>query len=157
MRPLFVAVGLAIGSVCRAQDSVDERACQSSPTARDLCTTDSLLTDATRRNDVRVLSRIYAEDYHFTTYRGSTSDKAAQLRAFSTAEMHYDSATVFERRIRVYGDAAVVTGRRRQVATVRGERRPSDVRITRVYIRRNDEWQLVAGQVTPILAVTPSP
>ena len=157
MNKLLVAILFCAASDCLAQGSGDDRICRTSATARRLCSTDSLLTDATRRNDVATLSRIYADDYHFTTYRGTTANKADQLRAFQTGEMHFDSATVSDRRVRIYGDAAVITGHRRQTATVRGERRPSDVRITRVYVRHNGEWQLVAAQVTPILPASGSP
>jgi uncharacterized protein (TIGR02246 family) len=109
---------------------------------------------ATSHNDVAALAHIYAADYHFTTVRGTTAGRTDQLRAFESGEMRFESATVSDRRVRIYDCAAVVTGRRDQVATVRGEARPSAVRFTHTYVWENGRWQLVASQNTPIVADT---
>lgn len=158
-RMRFLVVGLLLTALTRAaaQDGTDagDSACHSGGRGRLLCATDSLLAEAIRRNDVKTLTRLYADDYHFTTYRGSTSNKEEQLRAFRTGEMRFDSAAVFERRVRLYDCAGVVTGRRRQTATVRGETRTGENRFTHVYVWRRGRWQLVASQNTPVLSPPP--
>lgn len=146
---MALALGMGASSLA-AQVGPADAVCRTSQRARSLCATDSLLTDATRRNDAAALDRIYAAEYHFTTVRGTEADRADQLRAFRSGEMRFDSAAVSERQIRLYDCAAVITGRRDQVATVRGEPRPSAVRFTHTYIWGDGRWRLVASQNTPI-------
>ncbi|MDQ6633310.1 MAG: nuclear transport factor 2 family protein [Gemmatimonadota bacterium] len=154
MRLLALGLLLAVVTRATAQDISDsgDPNCRGSVRAQQLCATDSLFADAIRHNDVKTLAQLYADDYHFTTYRGSTSNKADQLRAFRTGEMRFDSAAVSERRVRLYDCAGVVTGRRRQTATVRGETRTGENRFTHVYVWREGRWQLVASQNTPVLS-----
>ena len=58
-------------------------------------------------------------------------------------------------RVRVYGDAAVATGRIRSEGTFRGQPRGGRTRFTRVFVRRGGRWQLVANQLTPIVSASP--
>ncbi|GAC1696645.1 MAG: hypothetical protein NVS9B3_14540 [Gemmatimonadaceae bacterium] len=106
--------------------------------------------DASRRNDADALERIYAQDYFFTDSRGGTADRRRQLEAVRSGAVVFDTLAVSDERVRVYGDAAVVTFRRRQVAHVSGDPRPRDVRVTDVFARLDGRWQLVAAQVTAI-------
>ena len=108
------------------------------------------LQRANLHNDADALSRIYADDYIFTNYRGRTADKRKQLESVRSGVLVFDSVTVSDERVRVYGDAAVITFHRHQVAHVSGEPRPGDVRVTDVLVWGSRGWQLVAAQVTPI-------
>ena len=77
-------------------------------------------------------------------HRSSRADYQAEDSSF-------DEYSIADLRIRVYGETALVTGRRHEKARLRGEPRAEDIRFTRVYIRRQHRWQVVASQVTPIL------
>ena len=57
------------------------------------------------------------------------------------AEIKYD---ISDLRIRVFGDAAVVTGRLQRTRTLNGQAKEDDWRFTKVYIRRGGQWQVVA-------------
>ena len=54
-----------------------------------------------------------------------------------------------EMNVRVYGDAAVITGRSTIKANVDGQPVTGDYRFTDVWVKR-DDWQAVASQVTRI-------
>ena len=63
------------------------------------------------RGDAAVLERLTSDDYTFVTLRGEMRTKAEIVRDFRFGAAKYQSRTISDLRIRVYGDAAVVTGR----------------------------------------------
>jgi len=114
--------------------------------------------DATVRNDIDALARFYGDDYLFVCYAGCLTNKEYQLEAFRSGFMRIPARTPEEVIVRVYGDTAVKITRRKQTATVglrsgvnRGQR------VTSVWVKRQGRWQLVSGQVTPILEPAPAP
>src|SRR5579871_5363879 len=61
--------------------------------------------------DAAALERMTADDYTFVTLRGEMLGKAEIVRNFSSGAAKYQSRTISDLNIRVYGDSAVVTGR----------------------------------------------
>jgi ketosteroid isomerase-like protein len=55
-----------------------------------------------------------------------------------------------EMTVRVYGNAAVITGQSSVKASVGGQDMSAELRFTDVWIKRGDRWQAVASQVTRI-------
>lgn len=110
------------------------------------------LNQASVHVDVAALERLYADDYVFVTYRGTIENKSHQIELFKSGVMKFSERTPSEVNVRMFGnDMAVIVYRRHQQATVGGAPRPEDVRVTNVWLRRSGRWQLVSGQVTPIL------
>lgn len=109
------------------------------------------LDSATLRADSAALERLYADDYVFVTYRGTIESKRHQIELIKSGTMRFTERTPSELNVRLFGeDMAVVVYRRHQQATVAGAARPSDVRVTGVWLKRGGRWQIVSGQVTPI-------
>lgn len=108
------------------------------------------LDRAISRNDADALGRIYADDYVFIPYNGGLADKQKQVWSVASGVMRFMSYAVQDRTTRLYGNLAVTVLRRKQIATVRGQKRPDHVRSTRVWVKRNGTWQLVSAQVTPV-------
>lgn len=113
-------------------------------------------TDAVGRNDVRVLERIYGHDYRFHSWRGGVDDKQGQTDAVRTGRIRQESAVVDEVQVRIVGELGVVSGRRSQLGQGNMGARPRLVRHTAVFLNRGGRWEMVAGQVAPVLT-TPSP
>ena len=110
------------------------------------------LDDATTRNDVDALDRIYGDDYLFVGYAGFLTNKEYQVEAFRSGFMRIPGRTPEDVIVRVYGDTAVTITGRKQTATVgvrSGVNRQQ--RHTGVWVKRQGQWQLVSAQVTPIL------
>ncbi len=103
--------------------------------------------DAYARADRAAFDRIVADDFTMTHSDGSVFDKAQERAVLrpSTAERPLPTLNIEDVRVRVYGDAAVITGR----LVEQGERvgRVS-LRFTNTYVRRQGRWQIVAGQLT---------
>ena len=111
------------------------------------------LAAAHLRGDADALDRLRADDIVFTTADGRALEKAemqgAQGDLVLPMYVHDDV------RVRVYGDAAVATGRIRSEGTFRGQPRGGRTRFRRVFVRRGGRWQLVANQLTPIVSASP--
>lgn len=93
------------------------------------------LDDATTRNDVDALARIYGDDYLFVTYAGTLTNKQYQLEAFRSGFMRIPARTPEEVMVRVYGDTALTITRRKQTATVAGQTRSPEQRVTGVWVK----------------------
>lgn len=58
--------------------------------------------------------------------------------------MRFERYETSDLRIRVYGDAAVVTGRLQRRRSTGGTVVDDDWRFTKVYVRREGQWRVVA-------------
>ena len=100
--------------------------------------------DGISRRDASVHERLFADDYTYTLGNGDFMDKARHIAFTKSGAVNVSSLRSEDLSVRVYGDAAVVTGR----WVVEGARggRPIDARARYliVYIKRNGRWQIVA-------------
>jgi ketosteroid isomerase-like protein len=102
------------------------------------------------RGDAATLERMTSEDYTFVTLRGEMLGKAAIVRNFASGAAKYQSRTISDLNIRVYGDCAVVTGRAVQKGAENGKDYSGDYWFTRVYVKQGGRWMTVALQTTLI-------
>ena len=72
-------------------------------------------------------------------------NKAEVITDFTSHALTYQSITIAEVRVRVYGNAAVETGRSTMVGQDRGKAVPRENRFTRVWVMTDGRWQLVAN------------
>ena len=100
--------------------------------------------------DAAALERMTSDDYTFVTLRGEMLGKSEIVRNFSTGAAKYQSRTISDLNIRVYGDSAVVTGRAVQKGAENGKDYSGDYWFTRVYVRQGRSWKTVALQTTLI-------
>lgn len=100
--------------------------------------------------DAATLDRMTADGYTFITLRGELRTKAEIVKGFQSGAFKYESRTISELKVKVYGDTAVVTGRSTQKGEENGKDYSGDYRFTRVYVREKGHWMTVALQTTPI-------
>jgi ketosteroid isomerase-like protein len=98
--------------------------------------------------DLDVLDRLLADDLVYTHSYGGVDDKETFLAKLDDGRVDYKRLAVDGVRIRVWEDAAVVTGGVRMVVAAGGEDHDLDARFTAVYRFTDDRWQLVAWQST---------
>jgi uncharacterized protein DUF4440 len=82
--------------------------------------------------------------------RGELRTKTEIIQGFKSGSFHYDSRKISDLNVRVYGNAAVVTGRSIQSGNENGKDYRGDYRFTRVYVKRDGHWKTVALQTTRI-------
>ena len=95
--------------------------------------------------DAAALDRLYAEDFIGIGPSGTVRTKAQVIADFTSGSLRFQSITTDEVRWRVYGDTAVETGRSIMIGQDRSKAVPGDNRFTRVWVKRQHRWQLVAN------------
>ena len=112
----------------------------------DLLRLESVWNDAHVRGDTVALSNLWAEELVVTVPEMPVMSKADLLRFWRSGRSVISRYETSELRIRVYADAAVVTGRLRRERNFNGRLVADDWRFTKVYVRRGGRWQVVAYQ-----------
>ena len=100
------------------------------------------------RGDIAALDRMTSDDYTFITQRGELRTKAEILNGFKSGTYRYAARKVSDLTVRIYGNAAVVTGRAVQKGAEDAKDYSGDNRFTRVYVKQDGRWVSVALQVT---------
>ena len=108
--------------------------------------------EATLKNDVEANDRLLADNWININPDGSVTTKARLMELIKTGSFKIMSIENDEVTVRVYGEAAVVTGRStsRRAGQGAGETVTRQVRFTRVYAKRQGRWQVVSAQNTLI-------
>ena|ERR1044071_3999757 len=102
---------------------------------------------AIKQGDMKTLDGIYADDFNGIVANARVLDKAALFEIFKATDAQLVFA-VDELRVRVYMDAAVMTGRlttRQSDGTTLGA-----TRFTHFFVKQEGRWRIVAGQSTLI-------
>ena len=100
------------------------------------------------RNDVAALDRIYADNYTLVNESGELTTKAPRLAAIKSGELKYESISVDEVNIRLYGNTAVATLRSMSKAQSKGQEIGGQFRVTLTLVKMKGRWQVVAAHVT---------
>jgi ketosteroid isomerase-like protein len=100
--------------------------------------------DAHVQGDVDALDRLWAEELVVTVPEMPVLDKAQSMRIWRTGRMKFQRYETSDVKARVFGDAAVVTGRLLRDRKMDERDVQDDWRFTKVYVRRGGKWQVVA-------------
>ena len=117
------------------------------------------LTQTEMRVDVAALDRIFADDIMVTAPVGICVDKPAVMTEVRQAAEkavvgRYDKT---ELNVRGYGDTAVTSYHMSAAATFEGTEIKRQLCITNVWMKRNDEWKIVARHTASLPDDTPPP
>jgi hypothetical protein len=104
--------------------------------------------EASLRRDSEFSLRTLAEDYVAITPLGQVTTKRETISARRSGQLRYEAMNVTDMVVRIYGDTAVVTARADVKGHQLGEDFSGPYRYTRVWIRRNGQWQTVSYQAT---------
>ncbi len=101
------------------------------------------------RGDTAFLGNILADDFVGIGPLGFMLTKQEWLARHQSGDLKYESFTLDEVKVRVYNDAAILTGRQAQSATYRGNSIPGQFRITLVFVQQG-QWRLANLQLSAI-------
>jgi ketosteroid isomerase-like protein len=104
--------------------------------------------EASLRRDSDFSLRTLAEDYVAITPLGQVATKQETISARRSGQLRYEAMNITDMVVRVYGDTAVVTARADVKGHQLGEDFSGPYRYTRVWVRRNGQWQTVSYQAT---------
>ncbi|MFL6210258.1 MAG: nuclear transport factor 2 family protein [Pyrinomonadaceae bacterium] len=113
-------------------------------------------SNTAKTHDAETVKRVEAADITTTAPDGTVTDLAQDVKDIESGALTADAWEPSDMKVRVYGDAAVVTGRSMikngkykgadgKVMDISGE-----YRFTDTFIKRNGRWQCVATQGTKI-------
>jgi ketosteroid isomerase-like protein len=111
---------------------------------RELEKLETVWNEAHEHGDSTALEALWADDMEVTAPRMPVITKAEAVSYARSGRMkflHYRTSDV---RVRVYGDAAVVTGRLLRVRAQNGKEVSDDWRFTKMYVREAQKWRVVA-------------
>ena len=102
--------------------------------------------------DGAALDALLADDFAIIdVMRGAEADKAAFLGVIGAGEVAFDRIEPADRRVRLYGGTAVITGRTSMSGSFAGAPFSAASRYTHVFVDQGDGWRLVAAQGTQIV------
>jgi ketosteroid isomerase-like protein len=111
--------------------------------------------EAIHNGDASALDRLFADDIIVTTSSGAIRDKAGEIKDAAGSpdpDFHWTRPfTTEDVRIKVYQDAAVVTGMAKWGFRYKEQVVNNERRYTHTYVKLNGEWKIVAQQTSPNL------
>jgi ketosteroid isomerase-like protein len=106
---------------------------------------------AFRRNDVKFIASILADEFIATYDDGTRADKAKELELAANFNQQIDSSSLDEFTIHTFRDTAVVWFTLRLVGPMQGRRVEIAYRYLDVWVFRDGRWLCVASQSTRLM------
>jgi hypothetical protein len=94
--------------------------------------------------DADALDRLWADDLEVSVPRMAVMNKTDALAFARSGRMKFLRYTTSGLNIRVYKDAAVVSGRLQRTRSMNGKEISDDWQFTKVYIRQGKRWRVVS-------------
>lgn len=107
--------------------------------------------DGMMQNDPSAIERIEADDYSYVmdSMKGGKQGDVDEAKAHAYA----GTAELTDMHVRVFGDAAIVTGKATlQDARYKGKDVSGDYLFTDIFVKRNGRWQVVASHSNRVQA-----
>jgi len=102
------------------------------------------------RGDTSFLGRALADDFVGVGPRGFLVTKEEWLARHRSGDLKYEAFGLFDARVRIYRDAAVLTARQVANTTYRGQPVPGQFRVTLVFVKEAGRWLLAGVHLSPI-------
>ena len=106
---------------------------------------DAVVTAIVRR-DTAALDRLLSDDFTYTHSNGRVETKAEIVQALKSGARIYESATLTEVKVRLYGTAAVITDVAELKVNRAGEVSKGRFRYLKVCLQQQGRWRMVAWQ-----------
>ena len=146
---MFTAGTIAITLVCVVAGLIREAHGQGSGDAETIAGIEQQLAKAWLSRDRAAIDAILAPEWSVTDAAGQVLTKEQVMQeSFGSTERRIDAMTIDEVSVRVFGDAAVATGRTRATGSYRGTSASVVLRFTDVFVRRDNRWQAVASHAS---------
>lgn len=101
-------------------------------------------------SDTVALSRLVAPEFYEISRFGLIRPRSANMREIATGTLHLLTINYDSTMVHVYGDVAVLSAIADNTGTYMGVPFSGKIRYTRVFVWRDDRWQAVVMQQTPM-------
>jgi ketosteroid isomerase-like protein len=102
-------------------------------------------TESYKQRQVDILSSLLAEDFVITIEDGSTYSKTGYISHSAEPSVHVEVAEMSDMKVRMHGNAAVVTGTYHERGVSDGKPYEDRDRFTDVWMKSGGKWQVVAS------------
>ncbi len=102
------------------------------------------------RGDTTFLESTLADDFIGIGPLGFMLTRQEWLARHQSGDLKYESFKLDEVKVRVYNDAAILTGRQVQNAAYRGNSIQGQFRTTLVFVQQQGQWRLASLQLSTI-------
>lgn len=107
--------------------------------------------NAVLASDTTAMSSLLADDYTAITANGTLQTKQDWLAGLRSGRVRFTSLEVSDRKVRFYGNTAVVTSRAEAQAATGDDDLSGNFRYTRVYVRNSQgRWKIVSFEASRI-------
>jgi ketosteroid isomerase-like protein len=139
---------MMFGAVNQTRSSADDE--------KALAALDTEYQSAVKKNDAATMARILADDFVLVTGLGKMCTKADLLEEAHSKRLVYERQEDSERKVRVWGDTAVVTALLWAKGTDSGKAFDYKLWFSDTYVRTPSGWRYVFAQASTRLPNTPS-
>jgi len=108
------------------------------------------LRQAMLNSDVLALDELIADDLVFTMHTGLVINKQDDLEAHRSGIQQFTTIELDEQQVRHYGDCAVVSVKAGLTGKFNGQPYCATYRFTRVWVKRQNHWQIGAGHISQV-------
>jgi ketosteroid isomerase-like protein len=100
--------------------------------------------------DFKALEAMVHEQLAYTHSSGVVDGKASWLESMRSGKVKYKSASCTERKVRLFGDVALTTGRASIEADIGGQAKSLRLLFLNAWVKTPQGWKFVAWQSTPM-------
>lgn len=104
--------------------------------------------DAALKADASFLENNLTDDYVGVSGQGKEANKSETIEMRKNGTVKYDSIDVSDRKIRVYGNTAIVNQKANVKVTVNGQDASGSYLVTRVWVKQGGKWKAASFQST---------
>lgn len=146
---LYIAI-LVIAAPLNFAQTKSGEATPTSPVEQEIINFERERLKAFAQDDKATFEQLVTDDLTMTHTSGEVANKAQLMAVMrrSSPDRPLPALSIEDAKVRVYGDAAVMTGN--LVETARDGRREWVLRFTNTYIKLKRQWRLAAGQLTTL-------
>jgi uncharacterized protein (TIGR02246 family) len=117
---------------------------QNTTDINELLRLETVWNQAHEKGDAAALDALWDDDLQVAVPKMPVMSKAEALAFARSGRMKFEHYQTSDVKVRVYGDAAVVTGLLNRTRTMGGKTLEDNWRFTKVYVRRDGKWKVVA-------------
>ena len=108
---------------------------------------DRELIDALFTKDRTAFEPLLADDYVYIHSNGTVANREEEIAQTMASDVKWTASNLSGLKIRVYGDAAIITGTLTHTGSAKGYVGGARL-VTHLWVKRNGRWQTVGGQST---------
>lgn len=112
---------------------------------------DRELIDALFTKDRTAFEPLLADDYVYIHSNGTVANREEEIAQTMASDVKWTASKLSGLKIRVYGDAAIITGTLTHTGSAKGFVGGARL-VTHLWVKRNGRWQTVGGQSTVVPA-----